>query len=88
MAQPRPTGPRAGGAPPDIARREPPPQTVPERPVSPPPAGPGAALVDAKVRLHGRIIDEFNLALIDKLSPEDLAKQVARYVADTRPGNA
>lgn len=43
---------------------------------------PGAALLDARVRLHGRIIDEFNLALIDKLSPDDLARQVARYVAD------
>ncbi len=55
---------------------------VPPASVAPPPAPPGAALVDAKVRLHGRIIDEFNLALIDKLSPEDLGKQVVRYVAD------
>ncbi|MCJ2039283.1 CpaF family protein [Methylobacterium sp. J-059] len=43
---------------------------------------PVTALIDAKVRLHGRIIDEFNLALIDKLSASDLARQVVRYVAD------
>lgn len=60
------------------------PRAMPERPAppTPPPVAPGAALIDTKVRLHGRIIDEFNLALIDKLAPEDLAKQVARYVAD------
>ncbi len=66
-----------------LASRGPVQTPVPQlRPAAPPQATPGAALVDAKVRLHGRIIDEFNLALIDKLSPEDLAKQVARYVAD------
>ncbi len=41
---------------------------LPPRPAPPAPVAPGAALIDAKVRLHGRIIDEFNLALIDKLS--------------------
>ena len=51
-------------------------------PAAPPPPTPGTALIDAKVRLHGRIIDEFNLALIDKLSASDLARQVVRYVAD------
>lgn len=54
-------------------------RVVPAPTPTPPP---GAALLDAKVRLHGRIIDEFNLALIDKLSPDDLGRQVARYVAD------
>ena len=53
-------------------------------PVIPPKAfvAPKADLVDAKVKLHGRIIDEFNLALIDKLSHDDLARQVGRFVAD------
>jgi pilus assembly protein CpaF len=59
------------------------PSVIPARPAAPVVAPtPGAALIDAKVRLHGRIIDEFNLALIDKLSSEDLARQVVRYVAD------
>ena len=41
-----------------------------------------SALTDAKVKLHGQIIDEFNLALIDKVSHEDLARQVTRFVAE------
>lgn len=54
---------------------------------APPPApepksNPKSPLIDAKVRLHGRIIDEFNLALIDKLPPEELSRQVARFVAE------
>ncbi len=39
-------------------------------------------LIDEKVKLHGRIIDDFNLALIDKVSREELARQVRRFVAD------
>ncbi|MDX7951726.1 CpaF family protein [Lichenihabitans sp. Uapishka_5] len=42
----------------------------------------GDALIDAKVELHGRIIDEFNLSLIDRVSSDDLARQVTRFVAD------
>ncbi len=53
------------------------PVSVPE-----PVAFPNAALVDAKVKLHGKLIDEFNLALIDRVSPEDLSRQVGRFVAD------
>jgi pilus assembly protein CpaF len=40
------------------------------------------ALIDEKVKLHGRIIDEFNLAILDKISQEDLARQVKRFVGD------
>ncbi|KLK92630.1 type II secretion system protein E [Microvirga vignae] len=40
------------------------------------------ALIDQKVKLHGRIIDEFNLALLDKVAPEELARQVKRFVSD------
>ena len=32
-------------------------------------------LLDAKLKLHERIIDEFNLAALEKLSPEELTKQ-------------
>src|SRR5918993_2189990 len=40
------------------------------------------ALIDEKVKLHGRIIDEFNLSLLDKLSPEELRGHVKRFVSD------
>src|SRR5215210_1948127 len=40
------------------------------------------ALIDEKVKLHGQLIDEFNLALLDKISAEDLARQVKRFVSD------
>src|SRR3984957_16482638 len=39
-------------------------------------------LLDAKLKLHGRIIDEFNLAVLEKLSPEELRREVQAYVAD------
>jgi pilus assembly protein CpaF len=39
------------------------------------------ALLDEKLKLHGRIIDEFNLALLEKLSPEDLRRDIQAYVA-------
>ena len=53
---------------------------VVETPPSPPQQGARRSLVDEKVKLHGQIIDEFNLALLDKVSPEDLARQVTRFV--------
>jgi pilus assembly protein CpaF len=40
------------------------------------------ALLDEKLKLHGRIIDEFNLALLEKLSPEELRHEVQIYVAN------
>ena len=39
-------------------------------------------LVDEKVKLHGQIIDDFNLALMEKLSPEDFQRQVRRFVSE------
>lgn len=39
-------------------------------------------LIDEKVKLHGRIIDEFNLSLIEKVSRDELARQVRRFVGD------
>ena len=41
-----------------------------------------AALIEQKVKLHGQIIDGFNLSLIDKVSTEDLAREVKRFVGD------
>ena len=40
------------------------------------------ALLDEKLKLHGRIVDEFNLALLEKLSPEELHRQIQGYVAN------
>ena len=40
------------------------------------------ALLDEKLKLHGRIIDEFNLAHLEKLSPENLRREVQAYVAN------
>jgi pilus assembly protein CpaF len=39
------------------------------------------ALLDEKLKLHARIIDEFNLTLLEKLPREELVKQVTAYVA-------
>ena len=40
------------------------------------------ALLEEKVRLHGKIIDEFNLAFIDKMSREELLRGISGYVSD------
>src|SRR6266849_2473389 len=40
------------------------------------------ALLDEKLKLHARIIDEFNLALLDKMPHEELVRQVQAYVAN------
>jgi pilus assembly protein CpaF len=39
-------------------------------------------LLDEKLKLHGLIIDEFNLNLLEKLSPEELHRQVKAYTAN------
>jgi pilus assembly protein CpaF len=40
------------------------------------------ALLDEKVKLHERIIDDFNLASLEKLSREDLAREVRSYLGE------
>ena len=40
------------------------------------------ALLDEKVKLHARIIDEFNLATLEKLPREDLIREVRAYLSD------
>jgi pilus assembly protein CpaF len=40
------------------------------------------ALLDEKLKLHGRIVDEFNLTLLEKVSPEELYRQVQAYIAN------
>jgi pilus assembly protein CpaF len=39
------------------------------------------ALIDEKVKLHARIIDEFNLLSLEKLPREDLTREVRAYLA-------
>ena len=40
------------------------------------------ALVEAKLKVHELIIDDFDLAALDKLAPDDVAKQVRSYVGN------
>jgi len=40
------------------------------------------ALLDQKLKLHARIIDEFNLTALEKLPRAELVKQVTAYVAN------
>jgi pilus assembly protein CpaF len=40
------------------------------------------ALLEEKLKLHARIIDEFNLVLLEKLPRSELVKQVRAYVAN------
>src|ERR1700753_2495244 len=40
------------------------------------------SLLDEKLKLHERIIDEFNLTALEKMVPDELAKQVRTYVGD------
>jgi pilus assembly protein CpaF len=40
------------------------------------------ALLDEKLKLHERIIDEFNLASLEKLPREDLAREVRSYLGE------
>jgi pilus assembly protein CpaF len=39
-------------------------------------------LLEEKLKLHNRIIDDFNLALLEKMSPDELRQQVQTYVAN------
>src|SRR6266436_2007224 len=40
------------------------------------------ALLDEKVKLHAKIIDEFNLAVLERMPREDLVKELRVYVGD------
>ncbi|RFB75499.1 CpaF family protein [Methylovirgula sp. 4M-Z18] len=40
------------------------------------------ALLEEKLKLHQRIIEEFNLALLEKLPPDELVKQIRTYVSN------
>jgi pilus assembly protein CpaF len=40
------------------------------------------ALLDEKVKLHAKIIDEFNLAVLERMSREELVRELRVYVGD------
>jgi pilus assembly protein CpaF len=40
------------------------------------------ALLEEKLKLHTRIIDEFNLPVLEKLSRDELVREIRAYVAD------
>jgi pilus assembly protein CpaF len=40
------------------------------------------AILDEKLKLHARIIDDFNLAVLEKLPQEEFVRQVRAYVAN------
>ncbi|MDJ1159212.1 CpaF family protein [Chelatococcus sp. SYSU_G07232] len=40
------------------------------------------ALIDEKVKLHGKIIDEFNLSMMDKVSIESISAQIRPFVTE------
>jgi pilus assembly protein CpaF len=40
------------------------------------------ALLEEKLKLHTRIIDEFNLSVLEKLSPDELVREIRSYVVD------
>jgi pilus assembly protein CpaF len=46
-----------------------------------PPASPNEKLLDAKVRLHRRLIEELNLAALEKLPPEELRREIHGIIA-------
>ena len=56
--------------------------TPPAEPVNPTPAPAGLDILDAKLRIHSRLIDEIDLSLLDKLNEDELRNQVARLVRE------
>jgi pilus assembly protein CpaF len=40
------------------------------------------ALIDEKLKLHARIIDEFNLGVLEKLPHEEFVRQISAYVSN------
>ncbi len=42
----------------------------------------GPELIDVKVRIHRKLIDDLNLASLEKMSREDLRRQIGEIVAD------
>ena len=39
-------------------------------------------LLDERLKVHAKIIEEFNLALLDKMAPDELLRNIRAYVTD------
>ncbi|HEX8231774.1 MAG TPA: CpaF family protein [Caulobacteraceae bacterium] len=51
-------------------------------PPAPPPAPPTDALLDVRLKLHGRLIDELDLSKLEKLDEAEMRRQVRKLVGD------
>jgi pilus assembly protein CpaF len=72
----------AEAPPPAVAVPEPPKPGAPAAPAMPaPPASPNEKLLDAKVRLHRRLIEELNLAALEKLPADELRREIHGIIA-------
>ena len=73
--------PRPVAAPPEPRLAEPQP-AEPNAPSPPPASSPGDDLLDLRMRLHARLIDELDLSKLDKLSEAERRRQVRKLVGD------
>jgi pilus assembly protein CpaF len=72
----------AAPAPPPGASAEPLTIVAPPPPPEPEPVGASNALLDAKLRLHGRLIEEVDLSKLEKLDDGELRRQVRALVGE------
>ena len=66
-----------------VLPEQPPVMTPPPAPSAPPPVNPlhSDKYLDAKVRLHRKLIEEINLAALDKLPEEEARKHIQQLVS-------
>src|SRR6266516_941910 len=65
-----------------IPRVSPPPPAADDERLYPELIAQRPALLDEKVKIHARIIDEFNLAVLERMAREELVKELRVYVGD------
>jgi pilus assembly protein CpaF len=73
--------PAAASAPPPVPEAPKAPPPAPAAPAEPASGGMKDKLLDAKVRLHRRLIEELNLAALEKLPEADLRKEIHGIIA-------
>ncbi|MET0295104.1 MAG: ATPase, T2SS/T4P/T4SS family, partial [Phenylobacterium sp.] len=83
----RPSGPAPEERPEPVAAAPEPAQAPAPAPPSPSPAkDPQTDMLDLKLRLHGRLIEELDLSKLDKLDDGELRRQVMNLVTDFARG--
>src|SRR5206468_12195360 len=80
-AAPTPAAPAATPAAPPQTLASPPPPPMPPKHVPTAKGGPPSQL-DTRLRLHSRLIEELDLAKLDKLDEKDMRREVMSLVAD------